>query len=506
MPFKIMQLPDQDKLCKTFSLPILERLYDRKTIEELITSFHHKPTRARKLTMTVVMYVLICWSLFLGSTLGAVYAELCSSERYLIEQDPEELPGRGAWVYRRKQVGVQILRRLFRLKCKPLACPDTPGAFAFGLRLMAIDGTYEDVADTPANVAYFGRRCTGSTQSPFPQLHCVYLVEVGTHAIVDAMIAPSATSEHRLAKGLLRSIEPGMLVMTDRGFVGVCFLQELVTHGASFLGRIPQHVFKHKQHILKDGSYLVTFLPREYPGLKKPLTLRIIEYRIEEKVAARLEQITPSRVCSGSISTNPDIGKVHRIATTLLDPDLYVARDLCVLYHERWEIELAIDEIKDHQRLSSQPLRSKLPILVLQELYALLLAHYAVRALLLQAAQTKGLDPDRISFTQGIRVLKSGLNLSPFLTPTRTDRALMRLHADLVHPHHLLPPRRLRFNCRVVKQTCTRFRRKKPEHHQVKLPSSSTFADLVVTGPPVSGTSGTPLGEREDNETHPLSH
>ena len=165
-----------------------------------------------------------------------------------------------------------------------------------------------------------------------------------------------------------------------------------------------------------------------------------------------------------------------------------------MLYHERWEIELAIDEIKDHQRLSSQPLRSKLPILVLQELYALLLAHYAVRALLLQAAQTKGLDPDRVSFTEGIRVLKSGLNLSPFLTPARTDRALMRLHADLVHRHHLLPSRRLRFNCRVVKQTRPRFRRKKPEHQQVKFPSSSTFADLVVTGSPVSDTCGTPLG------------
>src|SRR5437879_4433713 len=134
MPFKIIQLPNQDKLCKTFSLPILERIYDRQTIEELISAFHQKPTRARKLTMTIVVYVLICWTLFLGSTLGAVYAVLCSSERYLAEQDPGELPGRGAWVYRRKQVGVQILRRLFVLKCKHLALPETPGAFAFGLR------------------------------------------------------------------------------------------------------------------------------------------------------------------------------------------------------------------------------------------------------------------------------------------------------------------------------------------------------------------------------------
>src|SRR6266566_7718527 len=450
MPFKIMQLPNQDKLCQTFSLPVLERLYDRQTIEELISAFHHKPTRARKLTMTIVIYVLICWSLLLGSTLGAVYAELCSAERYLAEQDPEELPGRGAWVYRRKQVGVQILRRLFRLKCKPLAQPETPGAFAFGLRLMAIDGTYEDVADTPANATYFGRRCSGGTGSPFPQLHCVYLAEVGTHAIVDLMVAPCLTSEQCLAKGLLRSIEPGMLVLMDRGFIAVGFLQTLLDHGAHLLGRLPLKNYTHKQKVLPDGSYLVTLLPKEYPGLKKPLTVRIIEYTIQEQVAARLEQITPSRVAHASGWTNPDIRKVHRLVTTLLDPDLYPARDLCVLYHERWEIELIIDEVKDHQRLSSQPLRSKLPVLVLQELYALLLAHYAVRTLMLQAATTCALDPDRVSFTEGIHILKRGLALSPLLTPAQTDQVLLRMQADLVNRHVLLPPRRLRFNCRVV--------------------------------------------------------
>src|SRR5947208_578193 len=166
-------------LVRTGSSDLTTWIADKRVLgtceEELITSFHHQPTRARKLTMTIVIYVLICWSLFLGSTLGAVYAELCSSERYLAEQDPEKLPGRGAWVYRRKQVGVQILRRLFVLKCKPLAQSLTPGAFAFGLRLMAIDGTYEDVADTKANVTYFGRRCSGETQSTFPQMHCFYL-------------------------------------------------------------------------------------------------------------------------------------------------------------------------------------------------------------------------------------------------------------------------------------------------------------------------------------------
>ena len=493
MPFTITQSPAQDKLCKIFSLPILERTYDRKTLEELIRIFHPKPTRARKLTMMVVIYALICWSLFLGSTLGAVYSELLSTQRYLGEEEPEELPGRAAWVYRRKQVGVRILRQLFVLKCKPLATASTPGAFAYGLRLMSIDGTLDDVADTPANARYFGRHAKGKTQSPFPQVQCVYLAEAGTRAIVDAMIAPSKASEQCLAWGLLRSIEAGMLVMTDRNFVGVRFLAALVERGAQYLGRVPSNVFLQKQRILKDGSYLVTFLPKDFPGLKKPLTLRIIEYTIQEKVAARLEQVTPSRAASHSGSTNPDVSKVHRIATTLLDPDLYPDHDLCVLYHERWEIELAIDEIKDHQRFSSRPLRSQSPVLVLQEIYALLLAHYAVCALRVQAAETKGLDPDRVSFTESIRVLKDGLKLSPLLTQDLTDRAIKRLHADLVNRHRLLPPRRLRFNCRVVKRICTRFRMKKETHKQVKLPASTSFADLIVTGAPLRKNDASPV-------------
>jgi hypothetical protein len=486
MPFTITQLPSDDKLCKTFNLPLMDRIYSQETIEELITSFYPKPTRARKLTMKLVIYVLICWSLFLGSTLGAVYSELLSSERYLGEEDPEELPGRAAWVYRRKQVGVRILRQLFVLKCKPLATASTPGAFAYGLRLMAIDGTLDDVADTPANAAYFGRHCKGKTQSPFPQVQCVYLAEAGTRAIVDAMVAPSSASEQCLAWGLLRSIEPGTLVMTDRNFVGVRFLGAVVDCGAEYLGRIPSNVFLHKQRILKDGSYLVTLLPKDYSGLKKPLTLRIIEYTIKQEVAARLEGVTPSRAANATRSTNPDIRKVHRIATTGLYPDLYPTRDLCVLYHERWEVELVIDETKDHQRLSSQPLRSKLPNLILQELYALLLAHYAVCTLRVQAAETRRLDPDRVSFTEGIRVLRSGLNLSPLLAQDLTERTVKRLYADLVDRHRLLPPRRLRFNCRVVKPTHNRFRAKKPEHQQVKLPASTTFADLVSMRPAVS--------------------
>jgi len=170
---------------------------------------------------------------------------LRSSERYLAEQDPEELPGRGAWVYRRKQVGVRLLRRLFELKCKPEALPQTPGAFAFGLRLMAIDGTYEDVADTKANAKYFGRRCSGETQSPFSSvcMRCIWCKWEPIALLISwSLLAPPLSNV--LAKGLLRSMESGMLILMDRGFVGACYLQALVDRGGSFSGPFaPQELY-----------------------------------------------------------------------------------------------------------------------------------------------------------------------------------------------------------------------------------------------------------------------
>ena len=85
----------------------------------------------------------------------------------------------------------------------------------------------------------------------------------------------------------------------------------------------------------------------------------------------------------------------------MLDEQTYPARELIVLYHERWEIELAYDEIKTHQRQQQKVLRSKTPEGVRQEVYATFLAHYAVRVLMVQAAAETGIDPDRLSGTRG---------------------------------------------------------------------------------------------------------
>lgn len=270
-----------------------------------------------------------------------------------------------------------------------------------------------------------------------------------------------------------------MLVLVDRGFISGALMEAIRARGAHVLGRLPQGIFTHKEQVLCDGSYLTTLSPKTCQGLSAPLRVRVIEYRLDPEVAQQLEQVTPSRMHKNSTATNPQVRQVHRLITTLLSPEQAPAEALCLGYHERWEVEETIDETRNQQRLSQQPLRSRWPKLVLQEFYALLLAHYAVRCLMLRAAQTKGLDADRISFTGAIQVLGQGIVQSVWHSPEQTVRVLKRMGADLTSAGQLVAPRRLRFNCRVVKHICTRFRRKRPEHHNVSLKRTS-FADILL--------------------------
>ena len=266
MPFRITQLPSSDKLCHRLSWPILEQFFPRQRIEQLIETFGSQGTRARKLTVVLVVWVLICWNLYLRHSLGAVFLKLSSAERWLGEEEPESLPTRAAWTYRRKQLGVRLLRALFEESCVPLATGDTPGAFAFGLRLMAMDGTLEDVNDTKANAQYFGRISQGKTSSPYPQLRCLYLVEAGTHAIVKVIAAPCQASEQCLARGLLSALQPGMLVLVDRGFISGALVEAIHARGAHVLGRLPQGVFTHKEQVLPDGSAPFHPVSHDLPG------------------------------------------------------------------------------------------------------------------------------------------------------------------------------------------------------------------------------------------------
>lgn len=480
------------KVCHQLSFSVLEEIYPRHVIQDVLRQNQKRTRRERKLNHLVLIYLLIAWSVMAHRSLREVCDRLLRALRLTGEEVGDATPTSAAYRYRRRQIGVRVLCQIFHRLCRPCASTLMPGSFAFGLRLMGLDGTKLAVADTPEN-----RRCFRpahpspsalETTSPFPHLQAVLLVELGTHAIVDAIPGRGAAGEIRLAKGLLRSIEPDMLVLMDRGFFSAAMLRDIRARQAHVLGRLASNRVLAAGQSLADGSTLVTLRPSQSPDLTQPLTVRVISYRLHPQACEQLKQVTPSRSQHGSGTTNPALEKVHRLVTTLLDPEAAPALELCLLYHERWEVELVIDEIKEHQRVAQRPLVSKSLVGVLQEFYALLLAHYALRLLMAQAAARIGCDPDRLSFTHTIEVVSDALFLAPVLSGCQRDQLTSRLLRQLGCPDWAVPPRRLRFNSRVLKRSRNRFQIKRSDHVFLSAkdlallpdPSHASFRELLL--------------------------
>jgi hypothetical protein len=302
-----------------------------------------------------------------------------------------QLPSTAAIVRARQRAGVRLFRELFRAVAGPIATPETPGAFLGGLRLMAIDGTTLDVADTPANERAFGRPATHRGASAFPQLRVVALIEAGTHALCDVVVRPFRGGEAPAGRHLLRSVGPGVLVLWDRGFHGYEMVQRTLSRGAHFLGRVKASVVLPVERVLPDGSYLSTLYPSAAARRRRRdgIAVRVVEYALDTPAGPGTER--------------------YRLVTSLPDHRAFPADVLAATYHERWEVETALDEVKVHQWAHPRPLRSKHPREVVQELYGLLLAHLAIRTLMHQAARSDGVDPDRLSFTGALRVLRRAI-------------------------------------------------------------------------------------------------
>jgi hypothetical protein len=268
---------------------------------------------------------------------------------------------------------------------------------------MAIDGTTLDVADTPENARAFGRPTThrGNQQGAFPQVRVVALIETGTHAICDAVLRPFRCGEAPAALRLLRSVGPGMLLLWDRGFHSYPMIRAARARGADFLGRTKGNVALTPTEVLADGSFLAVVYPT--PKARRHgvdgIALRVIEYALDTAAGPGRER--------------------YRLISSLLDERAFPAAQLAAAYHERWEVETTLDEVKVHQWAHPRPLCSKQPREVVQEVYGLLLAHLAIRTLMHQAALREGVDPDRLSFVGALRVLRRAI---PRAQRTRPER------------------------------------------------------------------------------------
>jgi hypothetical protein len=393
-----------------------------------------------------------------------VLRKLARGLRFIWPDPTLSLPGDSALAYRRAQLGAPPIVSLFQQVCQPIATPQTRGAFLFGLRLMAIDGTTEDVPDTAANAARFGRSTSGRGASAFPQLRGVYLVECGTHCVVDAGFWPCHTSERVGGFRLLRSVERGMLVMWDRGFHDFDMVVATRRRHAHVVSRVPAFVQPQVVRLLPDGSVLAYLRPAEKTRRRhgERIMVRVITYTITDP-------------------TLPGYGEAHRVLTTLLNPRLAPAHEVACAYHERWEIELVIDELDTHQRLVGRTLRSLTPVGVIQELYGVLLAHYAVRVLMHEAALQSEVDPDRLSFVHALEVVRDAVAEFQMVAPEQRAALYARLLQDIAAKR--LPARRPRSNARVVKRKMSNFKLKRAEQYHPPTPSRS-FREAVQVQPP----------------------
>jgi len=464
MGFMIREIDTDCTFSSALTVDALSRALPPEAITRVIAQEGVGEARQRRLTMVLVVWLVIALHLYPTVSIGGVLRKLARGLRFIWSDPSLSLPTDSAIAYRRSQLGARPVVALFKQVCQPIATPQTRGAFLFGLRAMALDGTTEDVPDTPANAAVFGRHTSARGASAFPQLQGVYLIECGTHVVTDAGFWPCHTSERLGGLRLLRSVKRGMLLMWDRGFHDFDMVVAVRQRKAHVLSRLPAHVKPVPLRTLPDGSLLAYLLPSENARRRsgERILVRVITYTISDPAL-------------------PGYGEVHRVITTLLNPRLAPAHALACAYHERWEIEIVIDEIDTHQRLVGRTLRSLTPVGVIQELYGVLLAHYAVRTLMHEAALAADVDPDRLSFVLALEIVRDAVPEFQMVAPEQQRSLYERMLRDMVAK--LLPPRRMRSNARVVKRKMSNFKLKRPEHQQPPKPQGS-FQEAVVVQVP----------------------
>ena len=360
----------------------------------------------RDLPAQVMVYYAVAMGLYMGSSTREVLRCLLEGLRWLWGADAVKVVGKSGISQARSRLGEAPLRQLYEQVVQPVATRATKGAWYRTWRLVSLDGSTLDVADTTDNGVAFGYPGASRGKSAFPQLRFVALVENGPHVLFGAKLGRYADSETTLAHDVVHALRPGMLCLADRYFFGYALWQAAAT-GADLLWRVRSNLRLPHATVLADGTYLSVVYPSEKNRrhATNAIPVRVVEYRLE-----------------GVAGAEP----LYRLVTTILNPEQAPATDLAALYHERWEIESALAELKTQLRGAQVVLRSKIPDLVRQEFWGLLLAHFAVRGLMHEAALRADEDPDRLSFLHAVRVVRRKLPLLVAFPPLETGSPCMR--------------------------------------------------------------------------------
>ena len=388
-----VKLPTDERLSDRVAIGLLTRVFPPAVVDAAVAAAGRGEVRSRLLPARVTVYYVLAMCLFSGQGYEEVMRLLAGGLEWLGRwRRAWSVPSTAAIAKARARLGPGPLRELFERVVRPLAAESARGCWYRGLRVVSMDGTTLDLADTAENDAHFGRpgSSRGEGRGAFPQVRLVGLGECGTHAVFAAALGPYATAEKTLAGAVLPKLGRDMLLLADRGFTGYELWQAAAATGAQLLWRASATFTLPALEVLPDGSCLSRLVPGKGTGPRKaragPVAVRVIEYTIDDGRAPH--------------------GERYRLVTTLLDPGTAPAAELAGLYAQRWEFENTLDEIKTHQRGAKVVLRSRHPDGVEQEVWGFLLVHWAIRELIHTAALDAEIDPDRVSFTRALRLAR----------------------------------------------------------------------------------------------------
>ena len=416
-------------------------------IEQAITKTKAEEKRHRTLPAQLVVCLVIAMSLWSKDSVDVLKNLIDGlNEAWIKVGRYWRILCKSAITQARQRLGGGVMRQLFHSLVRPMATVETLGAFINEFRVVVIDGTCLELPDSDENARVFGR--PGSrpgTRAAFPKARLVILVEAGTHLIFDALMCPYKMGERVRALKLLRSVTPEMLLMWDRGLHSYAMVEATVSKGCEYLGRIPSNVKFLNETQLDDGSYLSWIYPSGKLRKKgfQPIQVRVIEYTIENY-------------------DRPEAQIRYRLITSLLEAEKITAQLLVCEYHQRWEVENTIDEVKVHLLGRKTHIRSQRPKEVVQEIYGLLLGHWAVRSLIFLFSKQRRCFTIASFFYWNITSYSSRSPKISAVTTTGTSLFLNWLTLEILD--QLLPPRVQRNNPRVVKKPVSKFRSKQVKH------------------------------------------
>lgn len=389
------ELPKGTRITDHISLGVIAKTFPIEKVFEALDAEGRNSKRQRNLPAHVVVYYSIAMALYMQVCCKEVLRCLLEGIRLLMGQDFKiKVTGRAGIAQARIRVGSEPVQRLHDELVVPIAIKTkeqtTKGAWYRKWRLISIDGSTLDVADTAKNAEAFGRPGASRGKSAFPQIRFVSLVENGTHVLFGTQAGGYHESEIALSRKLVGALKKGMLCLADRNFFSYSMWKQSQATGADLLWRVKKNMKLPCLKRLGDGSYLSNIYASDKDRRhgRDGIEVRVIEYTLE-----------------GVAEAEP----IYRVITTIPDSSDAPAKELAALYHDRWEIETAFDEFKTHLRGQNIVLRSKRPDLVIQEFYGFLMAHFAIRGIMHEAALKADVDPDRLSFAHSVRVIRRKL-------------------------------------------------------------------------------------------------